>query len=578
MDAGAEALGPRVLVVSVAETVWDAIVVGSGIIGGWAAKELTERGLRVLMVERGRNVEHQKDYVFEHTPPWELPFRGRGNPLEMQERYPIQSMAPGCNEATLPFFVDDPGHPYLQEPGTDFAWIRGYQLGGRSLTWGRQVYRWSDLDFEANARDGHGVDWPIRYADVEPWYDYVEEFIGVSGQAEGLPQLPDGNFLPPMELTVVEKYAKARIEATFPERTLTIGRTAVLTQDHRGRKACHYCGPCGRGCSTGSYFSSQSSTLPAARATGRLEILTDSVALRVEHDADTRRATGVTVVDSDTLERRTLSSRLVFLCASTIGSTQLLLGSKSEAHPAGLANSSGVLGRYLMDHTIGLGGFGLVPGFERYETFGNRPNGIYIPRFQNLDGGRSEFVRGYGFQGGAFPAGPRRALAQPGFGAALKEQLRAPGIWSLYLAGFGECLPYATNRIVLDEGRRDRWGVPQVSIQFAWGENETAMRKDVGIQARAMLEAVGAVNIVSSEGEHGIGGEAIHEMGTARMGRDPKTSVLNAHNQAHDVPNLFVTDGSCMASSACVNPSLTYMALTARAADFAVGELESGAL
>ncbi len=560
------------------ETSWDAIVVGSGITGGWAAKELTERGLRVLMVERGRHVEHQKDYTFEHTPPWDLPFRGSGNPQVMAEQYPIQSIAPGCNETTLPFFVDDPGHPYVQEKGGEFAWIRGYQLGGRSLTWGRQVYRWSDLDFGANARDGHGVDWPIRYADVEPWYDHVEDFIGVSGQSEGLAQLPDSRFLPPMEMTIVEKHAKTQIEAVFPGRNLTIGRVAVLTEDHHGRKACHYCGPCGRGCSTGSYFSSQSSTLPAAQATGRLKILTDTVVERVEHDPRTNRATGVSVIDTTTLERQTLNARLVFLCASTIATTQILLNSASEAQPDGLANSSGVLGQNLMDHTIGLGGFGLIPGFEGYETFGNRPNGIYIPRFQNLDGGQGDFTRGYGYQGGAFPAGMLGALAQPGFGESMKEQLRAPGIWAMYLGGFGECLPYATNRVALDQQRRDRWGMPQVSIQFAWGENENRMRRDVGVQAKAMLEVAGAVNIVASDGEHGVGGEAIHEMGTARMGRDPRSSVLNGWNQAHDVPNLFVTDGSCMASSACQNPSLTYMALTVRAVAHAVEELEAGSL
>ncbi len=556
---------------------FDVIVVGSGITGGWAAKELTERGLRVLMIERGRNVEHGTDYVTEHKAPWELPFRGEGNPRERAEHTPIQSLAPGVNEGTAHFFVRDSEHPYVQEEGTEFAWIRGYQLGGRSLTWGRQVYRWSDLDFEANARDGHGVDWPLRYRDVAPWYDHVEEFIGVSGQAEGLSQLPDGPFLPPMDFNCVEAHAKTKIEAAFPDRRMTIGRTAILTRAHRGRAACHYCGPCGRGCSTGSYFSTQSSTLPAARLTGRLQVLTDTIVEKVLHDPARRRVTGVSVVDATTRERRDLHARAVFLCASTIPTTQLLLHSRSEAAPNGLANESGTLGRYLMDHTIGLAAMGVVPGFEGRSTFGNRPNGVYIPRFRNVTEPHGEFVRGYGYQGRAVQIGTEAALAQPGFGAPLKAALEQPGPWMLFLAGFGECLPQESNQVLLDETRTDPYGIPLVKVRFAWSENEIAMRRDVTAQAEAMMKAVGAVGIITND-RFGIGGEAIHEMGTARMGRDPKTSVLNARNQAHGLPNLFVTDGSCMTSSACQNPSLTYMALTARAAAFAAEELEKGAI
>jgi choline dehydrogenase-like flavoprotein len=556
---------------------WDAIVVGSGVTGGWAAKELTERGLRVLMIERGRDVEHAKDYVTEHLPPWKFAFRGRGNPKTIREDYPIQSLAPGVSEDTWHFFVKDSEHPYLQEEGTEFAWIRGYQVGGRSLTWGRQTYRWSELDFEANAADGHGVDWPIRYEDVAPWYDHVESFIGVSGQAEGLPQLPDGPFLPPMEMTCAEVHFKQAVEAKWPERRVTMGRTATLTVDHGGRKACHYCGPCGRGCSTGSYFSTQSSTLPAARATGRLELLTDTFVEKVGYDAARGRATGVAVVDPKTGERRDLSARLVFLCASTIPTTRILLASASEAFPDGLANRSGVLGRYLMDHTIGLGAFGIFPQFAGQQVLGERPNNIYIPRFQNVGDRHPDFVRGYGFQCAGLPLGWSSANDVPGFGAAWKDAFAGPLPWILFLAGFGECLPRAENRVTLDPKARDARGIPRVRVAFRWSDNERAMRKDVVVQATAMLEAAGAANIVPSQG-FGIGGEAIHEMGTARMGRDPATSVLNAHNQAHDVPNLFVTDGSCMTSSACQNPSLTYMALTARAAAYAVGEMQKGAL
>ncbi len=556
---------------------FDAIVVGSGITGGWAAKELTERGLRVLMIERGPDVVHGTDYVTEHKSPWEFPFRGTGNPRATAEHRPIQSIAPGVNEGTEHFFVKDSEHPYTQEEGTDFAWIRGYQMGGRSLTWGRQVYRWSDLDFEANQADGHGVDWPIRYRDVESWYDYVEEFIGVSARAEGLPQLPDGKFLPPMEFNCVEEHAKQKIESSFGDRKMTIGRTAILTQPHRGRAPCHYCGPCGRGCSTGSYFSTQSSTLPAAKLTGRLQVLTDTVVEKVIQDPAKGRVTGVSVVDARTKERRDLHARVVFLCASTIGTTQLLLNSRSEQAPNGLANSSGTLGNYLMDHTIGMAALGFIPGFEGKTTFGSRPNGIYIPRFRNIKERHPDFVRGYGYQGAAVQVGTQAALMQPGFGAPLKKAIEGPGPWAFFLGGFGECLPSETNQVRLDETKRDAYGIPNVRVRFAWGENEKAMRKDVTAQGVAMMKATGAVNIMPSE-QFGIGGEAIHEMGTARMGRDPKTSVLNGNNQAHEFPNLFVTDGSCMTSSACQNPSLTYMALTARAAAFAASEMEKGAI
>ena len=556
------------------DQVWDAIVVGSGITGGWAAKELTERGLRVLMVERGRPVEHIKDYTTEHVPPWKLPFRGKGSRKILDEDYPIQQKAPQLNETNWHFFVKDREHPYVQAEGTDWSWVRGNQLGGRSLTWGRQVYRWSDLDFEANARDGHGVDWPIRYGDIEKWYDHVEDFIGVSGQAEGLPQLPDGRFLPPMEMTCLEEKVKGDIEGAYPDRRMTIGRVAIVTQAHRGRGPCHYCGPCERGCSVGAYFSTQSSTLPAAKATGRLEVLTDAIVENVTTNADGSRATGVAVIDAKTRERREIRGRLVFMCASTIGTTQVLLNSAGENAPNGLANSSGTLGRYLMDHTIGLGALGLYPGTSFPGTQGNRPNGIYIPRFRNLDEPTSGFVRGYGYQGMAIKIGWSAGSMTPGFGAEWKEQLNGPGSWMFMLSGFGECLPDANNRVTLAD-ERDSWGMRQAKINFNWGDNEKAMRKDISEQAVAMLGKTGALQVIPGQG-FGDGGDAIHEMGTARMGLDPKTSVLNAHNQSHDIPNLFVTDGSCMTSSACQNPSLTYMALTARACEYAVEELEKG--
>ncbi|MBW2418261.1 MAG: GMC family oxidoreductase [Deltaproteobacteria bacterium] len=555
----------------------DAIVVGSGITGGWAAKELTERGLTVLMIERGSNIEHIRDYTREHRAPWELPFRGLGDRKRYERDYASARQSSSFVEGNEHFWAKDSEQPYASDPERPFVWLRGGGLGGRSLLWGRQSYRWSDLDFEANAEDGHGIDWPIRYRDIASWYDHVESFIGVSGRAEGLPQLPDGVFQPPMEFNCVEHLAKERIEAAFDDRILTIGRVAVLTRELHGRAPCHYCGPCYHGCSTGSYFSTQSSTLPAARATGRLTLRTDTIVEKIDYDPRTRRATGVRVVDATTGERGSFQARVVFLCASTLASTRILLNSRPEAFPKGLGNSSGVVGHYLMDHTLGMSGVGLVFGFEDRDTLGNRPNSFYIPRFRNLRGPRSDFVRGYGYQGYASRLGWTRGLSAPGFGKELKESLRKPGPWRLMLIGLGECLPRYENSATLDPKRVDRWGIPQLAISFSHAENERRMQVDAAEQAAAMLELCGARHIRTSA-ELSVGGHAIHEMGTARMGSDPRTSALNDYNQCHDVPNLFVTDGSCMTSSACQNPSLTYMALTARASAHAVEEMQRGAI
>lgn len=562
-----------------ATTQFDAIVIGSGITGGWAAKEFTEKGLKVLMLERGRMVEHGKDYIGEHMPPWKVPYRGK--PLrDLYERdYAVQSTVYAFNETTRHFWNNDRENPYIREPG-GFNWIRANVVGGRSLLWGRQVYRWSDLDFEANKKDGHGVDWPIRYRDLAPWYSHVERFIGVSGQAENLPQLPDSEFLPPMEMTVVEKAVKSRLESHYKDRMMTIGRVAVLTKPHNGRASCHYCGPCQRGCSAGAYFSTQSSTLPAARKTGNLTLQPDSVVAGIDYDAVTKRATGVRVIDANTRKKQTYTAKLIFLCASTVGSTQILLNSRSEAFPNGLGNTSGVLGHYLMDHLFRTGAVGMAPEFDDKFVYGARPNGIYIPRFRNLNGqhDNADFVRGYGYQGSAMSMGwSAMAPKIPGFGAEFKHALRKPGPWGMGITGFGECLPYKHNRMALDPSKTDRFGIPQVRFQFKFGENEEKMRRDIALQAEEMLKRAGMLNVVSFLG-NAVGGDAIHEMGTARMGRDPATSVLNSWNQAHDVPNLFVTDGACMTSSSCVNPSLTYMALTARAADYAVQQLRAGKL
>ena len=550
---------------------FDAIVIGSGITGGWAAKELTEKGLTVLMLERGRMVEHGRDYIWEHKPSWQLPFHGK--PLrELYKRdYFVQSRFFTFDETSRPFYNNDRLNPYIHDPQA-FNWIRADVVGGRSLLWGRQCYRWSDLDFAANKQDGHGIDWPIRYQELASWYSYVEEFAGISGQAEGLPQLPDSDFLPPMEMNVAERHVKARLEAAFPGRVMTIGRTATLTQPHKGRGACHYCGPCDRGCSVGAYFSTQSATLPAARKTGRLTLKADAVVEAIDYDPASHRASAVRVVDAKSKTRTAYTAKLVFLCASAVASAQILLNSRSEAFPRGLANSSGVLGRYLMDHTIAVGAEGLFPGLhEDKVAFGQRPNGIYIPRFRNLDGQDEDagFLRGYGYQGGAERLGwQERARQVPGFGAGFKQALRQPGPWRMTLGGFGECLAYKDNFMSLDPRATDRFGIPQVRFAFRHRDNENAMRQDIMAQAAAMLKASGAVQ-VQTFNQESVGGDAIHEMGTARMGADPREAVLNGWCQAHDVPNLFVTDGACMASSSCVNPSLTYMALTARAADYA---------
>ena len=553
---------------------FDAIVVGSGISGGWAAKELTEKGLRTLVLEAGPPIVPARDYV-EHVQAYSLPYRGYGNLRKLREQQPIQSLTGSCNEWSSKFFVNDRENPYHNDPDKPFAWIRGRHVGGRSIMWGRQVYRWSDLDFEANAREGLGVDWPLRYADIAPWYSYVEKFIGVSGQAEGLAHLPDGEFLPPMQLNCAElQVQEAMARRWRRERLLTIGRCAVLTRPHQGRAACHYCGPCERGCITHSYFSSIGSTLPAAAATGRLTLRPNSVVAQVMYDERTDRATGVRAVDAATMQPLEFRSRLVFLCASALESARILLNSKTARFPTGLANSSGELGRNLMDHPFGAGANGTLPGMEDRKTFGNRPNGIYVPRFRNVTDKHPQFVRGYGFQGGAARRDWGRGATTPGFGAQFKNALlKSLGPWGLWLGGWGECLPRPDNFVALHPTLKDKWGVPALHIQCTWGPNELAILKDVQVTAAEILEAAGAKDIETFNDELPPG-LCIHEMGTARMGRDPKTSVLNGWNQSHDVPNLFVTDGACMASSGNQNPSITYMALTARACDYAVEQLK----
>ena len=554
---------------------YDAIIVGSGITGGWAAKELGEKGLETLVLEAGRPIDPDTDYA-EHVPEWEVRYRGMGDRKRVDENQAVQQTSTGLDEWNSKFFVNDKQNPYTTETGKPFAWIRGRQVGGRSIIWGRQSYRWSNLDFEANLREGIGVDWPIRYQDIAPWYDHVEDFIGVSGKNEGLPQLPDGHFLPPMELNCAELVAKDAIAKYFPgERLMTIGRTAILTERHNGRAPCHYCGPCARGCITRSYFSSLNSTLPAALTTGKVTVRPHSVVHSLIFDSKTRKVTGVRIIDGQSRDAIEFRGRVVFLCASALESARILLNSATPEFPNGLANSSGELGHNVMDHCMGGGASGRIPGNEDHISLGNRPNGIYVPRFRNVKQKHPFLLRGYGFQGGASRAKWERGVEMRGFGANFKHALSRPGPWTLSFYGFGECLPNHENFIAIDKERVDAWGVPTIKISCEWRENERALLKDMSITASEMLSAAGARDIEPIV-EDNAPGLTIHEMGTARMGRDPKTSVLNSHNQAHDAKNLFVTDGACMASSSCVNPSLTYMALTARACDYAVSQMKQG--
>ena len=496
---------------------YDAIVVGSGITGGWAAKELTELGLRTLVLEAGPPVDPSVDYV-EHVQAYDMPYRGWNDRKALAEEQPIQRECYACDEMGRKFFVNDIENPYTTPDDKPFLWIRGRQVGGRSIMWARQSYRLSDLDFEANARDGVGVDWPIRYADLAPWYDHVEAFVGISGRAEGLPQLPDGVFLPPMEMSCVEEAVRDAIDRNFAgTRKMTIGRTAVLTRDHKGRRACHYCGPCHRGCGSYSYFNSVHATLPAAEATGRLTLRPNSVVHSIIHDPTTGRATGVRVIDRESHDELEFHGTMIMLGASALESTRILLNSTSPAFPEGLANSSGALGRYLMDHTMSTGATARFNGFDGFTTRGTRPNGIYIPRFRNVTEPAKDFIRGYGYQGWSSREGWGRGAYIAGIGADFKRELFSPGPWRFELGAFGECLPREDNFVELDPDKVDAWGIPALRIQCTWGENERLMMQDSAERAAEMLEAGGGVDITLKT-EITAPGLTIHEMGTARMG------------------------------------------------------------
>ena len=554
-----------------AENTYDAIVVGSGISGGWAAKELTEKGLKVIMLERGNDIKHVKDYVNATKGPWEFEHRG-GRTKQMEADYPVLKRDYPLNEINLNYWTSDKDCPYTEKKR--FDWYRGYHVGGRSLMWGRQSYRWSAMDFEANAKDGIAVDWPIRYNDVAPWYDHVEKFAGISGNRDGLAQLPDGHFMPPMELNCVEKDVAARVKEHYKgQRLFTIGRVANITQPLPGRSACQYRNKCWLGCPFGSYFSTQSSTLPAAMKTGNLTLRPFSIVTRVLYDKDKKKATGVEVLDAETNQTIEYKAKIVFLCASALNSAWVLMNSATDVWEGGLGSSSGELGHNVMDHHFRCGAGGQVEGYDDKYYFGRRANGIYIPRFRNLGDEKRDYIRGFGYQGSASRQGWRRDVAELNIGAELKDALSEPGPWTIGITAFGEILPYHENRITIDKDKKDKWGLNVLSFDCEIKENEKKMRKDMMEDAKEMLEVAGVKNVRTYDNDYAMG-MGIHEMGTARMGRDPKTSVLNKNNQMWDAPNVFVTDGACMTSAACQNPSLTYMALTARAADFAVKELK----
>ncbi len=558
-----------------ADNVYDAIVIGSGISGGWAAKELTEKGLKTIMLERGRDIKHVQDYVNANKNPWEFPHRG-GRTQDMINNYPVLKRDYPLNETNLDYWVSDKDNPYTETKR--FDWFRGYQVGGRSLLWGRQSYRHSPIDFEANAKEGIGTDWPIRYNDLASWYSYVEKFAGISGTNENFLGYQDAELMPPVPMNCVERDIANRIKKHYKgARIMTHARVANITLPLEGRTACQYRDKCWLGCPFGGYFSTQSSTLPAATKTGNLTLRPFSIVTKIIYDKDTKKAKGVEVLDAETNRTYEYFAKIVFVCASALNSTWLLMSSATDIWPGGLGSSSNQLGHNLMDHHFRCGAYGRVEGYDNKYYFGRRPGGVYIPRFRNMGSDKRNYLRGFGYQGGAGREGWQRQIAELSIGAELKEALCEPGSWTIGVLAFGEILPYHENKITLDKNVKDKWGLPVLNIDAEIKENEKKMRIDMMNDGAEMLSAAGIKDVKTYDSNYAFG-QGIHEMGTARMGRDPKTSVLNAHNQVWDCKNVFVTDGACMTSASCVNPTLTYMAITARAAAYAVNELKKGNL
>lgn len=560
----------------VENNVYDAIVIGSGISGGWAAKELTEKGLKTIMLERGKNVEHIKDYHADKDV-WEYPHRG-GRTRQMEKDYPVLKRDYPLNEKNLDWWVNEKESPYTEVKR--FDWYRGYHVGGRSLTWGRQSYRLGDLDFEANDKDGIATDWPIRYADIAPWYSYAEKFAGISGNRDGLSVLPDGDFMPPMPMTVVEKDFAERLKKEYNgRRHFIMGRVANITQPHHERTNCQFQNQCWLGCNFGAYFSTQSSTLPAAVATGNLTLRPHSIVKNLIYDKDKKRATGVEIVDAETNKTYEFYAKIIFVNASALNSTWVLMNTATDVWEGGLGSSSGQLGHNLMDHHFRCGASGRIEGYEDKYIYGRRPTGLYVPRFVNVkdDGEKRDYIRGFGYQGASSRGRWSGEVAEMSVGGDWKDAMLEPGDWTIGFTAFGEILPYHENKITLDKDKKDKWGLPVLAIDAEIKENEKKMRDDMQEEMKEMLESIGVKDVYTYDWGYSMG-MGIHEMGTARMGTDPSNSVLNKHNQVWDAPNVFVTDGAAMTSASCVNPSLTYMALTARAADFAVSELKKGNL
>jgi len=569
------------ILVDTSEEVFDAIVVGSGITGGWAAKELTKNGLKTLMVERGPIVEHRKDYITEGKPPWEFDLRTKVTQKEKDEYYKVQQQCYAFHEGTKHFFVKDNESPYQHPDNKPFSWIRGNQLGGKSLLWHRQSYRWSQFDFEANAKDGIGNPWPIGYGDLAKWYDYVERFVGISGSAEGLAHLPDGIFQPPFELNVPERDFSKKMSELYPDAPVIVSRCAHLTNPQKeqielGRIKCMARNECQKGCSFGAYFSTQSSTLPAALKTGFLRIAPNSIVDSLIYDEQSKKVTGVRVIDRVSMKQKEYKAKMVFMCASTLGTTQILLNSKSRTFPSGIANSSGMLGKNLMDHNYNARIQADIDGYDNEFYKGRRPASFYIPNihFEKSKYHKS-FKRGYAFAGGASREDWQSLGASHGLGTEFKEKIKNAGAWKISMQAQGEMLPRESNQVQLSQNHKDKWGIPQLDIDCEWSSNELDMMEVAAQTGEKYFKDAGFSN-VKAQPTYKPPGLAIHEVGTARMGADPKKSVLNAYNQAHDISNLFVTDGASFCSSGVVNPSITFMALTARAVDFAVSEFRQG--